>query len=86
MKYTFDFGNIPIKLKKDRESWLKHDPDTTSPNQITFEMIRPFLSLRTSKKAKKDLGWKPKTSFKELIELMVNSDLKLSCKPSLCFS
>jgi len=55
VKYTFDFGNIPIKLKKDRESWLKHDPDTTSPNQITFEMIRPFLSLRTSKKAKKDL-------------------------------
>jgi len=56
VKYAFNFGNIPIKLKKDKESWLKHDPyfeDTA--NQITFKMIKPFLSLRTSKKAKEDL-------------------------------
>ena len=27
-------------------------------------------------KAKKILGWKPKTSFKQLVELMVETDLK----------
>lgn len=27
-------------------------------------------------KAKKELGWQPKTSFKELVEMMVESDLK----------
>jgi GDPmannose 4,6-dehydratase len=27
-------------------------------------------------KAKKELGWKPKTTFKELVEMMVESDLK----------
>lgn len=27
-------------------------------------------------KAKKELGWEPKTSFKELVEMMVESDLK----------
>jgi len=27
-------------------------------------------------KAKKILGWQPKTSFKELVELMVEADLK----------
>ena len=26
-------------------------------------------------KAKKDLGWEPKTSFKELVEMMVKSDI-----------
>ena len=28
-------------------------------------------------KAKRELGWEPKTSFEELIRLMVRSDLKL---------
>jgi GDPmannose 4,6-dehydratase len=29
-------------------------------------------------KAQRVLGWKPKTSFKELIQLMVKSDLELA--------
>lgn len=31
-------------------------------------------------KAKKELGWTPKTSFKELVEMMVKSDLELEKK------
>ena len=27
-------------------------------------------------KAEKELGWKPKTSFKELVEMMVKADLE----------
>jgi len=30
-----------------------------------------------SSKAKRDLGWEPRTSFEELIRLMVDADLKL---------
>ena len=30
-----------------------------------------------SKKAFRKLGWKPKTKFNELVEIMVNNDLKL---------
>ena len=28
-------------------------------------------------KAKKELGWEPKTKFKELVAIMVESDMKL---------
>lgn len=31
-------------------------------------------------KAKKELGWEPKTSFKELVDMMVQADLKLEKK------
>ena len=36
----------------------------------------PIL-IGDSSKARKKLGWVPKTKFKELIELMVESDLRL---------
>jgi GDPmannose 4,6-dehydratase len=35
----------------------------------------PFL-LGRSDKARKQLGWKPHTSFKDLIKMMVEEDLK----------
>lgn len=31
-------------------------------------------------KAKKELGWTPKTSFKELVEMMVKADIELEKK------
>ena len=31
-------------------------------------------------KAYEDMGWKPKTSFKDLVERMVSNDLKLISK------
>ena len=34
--------------------------------------------LGDSSKAKKHLGWKPETSFKELVKLMVQHDIKLA--------
>jgi GDPmannose 4,6-dehydratase len=36
-------------------------------------------------KAKKDLGWSPKTSFKSLVEMMVDSDLELAKKEKVLF-
>jgi GDPmannose 4,6-dehydratase len=35
------------------------------------------LLIGDASKAKKKLGWEPKTKFKELIELMVDADLKI---------
>ena len=38
---------------------------------------RSTCSSATPRKAKRELGWEPKTSFEELIRLMVRSDLEL---------
>jgi len=45
--------------------------------QINPEFYRPAevqLLLGDASKAKKELGWEPKTSFDELVEMMVKSD------------
>lgn len=48
--------------------------------KIDEKFMRPAevdLLIGDPKKATKDLGWKPKTSFKELVHMMVDSDLEL---------
>jgi GDPmannose 4,6-dehydratase len=45
--------------------------------------IRPAevdILIGDSSKAKKELGWEPKVKFKELIEMMVENDLRLHKK------
>lgn len=47
--------------------------------EIDKKYFRPAevdLLLGDASKAKKELGWEPKTKFKELVKLMVDSDLK----------
>jgi len=49
----------------------------------TSEYMRPAevdYLIGDSTKARKELGWEPKTSFKELVEMMVKSDLELEKK------
>jgi GDPmannose 4,6-dehydratase len=44
------------------------------------EMVRPSeveALVGDSSKAEKILGWKPKTDFKKLVEIMVENDLKI---------
>lgn len=53
--------------------WHKHveiDPRYYRPAEVD-------LLIGDYSKAKKKLGWEPKTKFKELIELMVDADLKI---------
>ena len=53
-------------------SWEKHvgqDPRFMRPAEV--DVLRG-----DSTKAKTDLGWKPKTSFKKLVEKMVDNDLE----------
>ena len=46
------------------------------PNEVDF-------LLGDSQKAQNELGWKPKTSFKELVKIMVESDLELAKRESI---
>ena len=48
--------------------------------KIDERFMRPAevdLLIGDYAKAKKDLGWEPKTSFKQLVHMMVDSDIKL---------
>ncbi|MDO8428063.1 MAG: GDP-mannose 4,6-dehydratase [Candidatus Diapherotrites archaeon] len=52
---------------------VKIDPANKRPAEVD-------TLLADSSKAKKELGWKPKISFKELVELMVDADLEFEKK------
>lgn len=62
------FGAAGIK------DWQKHvvsnSPKHMRPAEVDY-LIGDYS------KAKKVLGWKPRTSFKELVEMMVKSDIEL---------
>jgi len=55
------------------EDWRKYvdadDPKYMRPAEVDY-LIGDYS------KAEKALGWKPKTSFKELVSMMVEADLK----------
>lgn len=55
------------------EDYVKVDPKFFRPAEVEVLLGDPS-------KAKKDLGWEPKVSFRELIEQMAESDLKLAEK------
>lgn len=55
---------------RDWNEYVKIDPKYYRPTEVD-------LLIGDYSKAKKQLGWKPKTSFNELVRLMVEADLKL---------
>ncbi len=54
----------------DFERYVTIDPAFVRPAEVDHLIGSPA-------KAEKDLGWKPKTSFEELIRLMTSADLEL---------
>ena len=59
--------------------WQKHveiDPKYFRPTEVDY-------LLGDSTKAQTALGWKPKTSFKQLVSMMVSSDLRLAHEEKL---
>jgi len=54
----------------DWHDYVTQDPKFMRPHTE----ITPLLA--DASKAKKDLGWEPKTTFVELVEMMVEADLK----------
>lgn len=59
------FGHVGLKW----ENYVEIDPRYYRPAEVD-------LLIGDYKKAEEKLGWKPKTTFKELTELMVDEDIK----------
>lgn len=59
--------------KKTKKVLVKVNPKYFRPTEVDFLLGDPT-------KAKKELGWEPKTKFKELVKLMTESDYKLMKK------
>jgi GDPmannose 4,6-dehydratase len=57
----------------DWEPYVKIDPKFIRPAEV--DILRGNCT-----KAKQNLGWTPKTSFKEMVHLMVQNDIKLLSK------
>lgn len=57
-------------VNRDWNDYVKIDPKYHRPTEVD-------LLIGDSSKAKSKLGWQPKCSFRELVELMVIEDLKL---------
>lgn len=58
-------------LDLDWKQYVKHDSRYERPAEVD-------LLLGDASKAKRILGWEPRTSFKELVQLMVEGDLNLA--------
>lgn len=59
------------QLDLDWHQYVKYDPRYERPTEVD-------LLLGDPSKAKKQLGWNPRVGFKELVSLMVESDLKIA--------
>ena len=60
------FGRVGLDWQK----YVEIDPRYYRPAEVE-------LLIGDDSKAKRKMGWEPKTKFKDLIELMVDADLKL---------
>jgi GDPmannose 4,6-dehydratase len=56
---------------RDWKEHVKIDPQYYRPTEVDLLIGDPT-------KAKNQLGWKPKCSFKELVQMMVREDIKLA--------
>ena len=65
LKAAFNFVGI-----QDWEKYIKQDPRFMRPAEV--DVLRGNY-----KKAQEQLGWKPKTTFTELVEKMVSNDINL---------
>lgn len=61
------------KLDLDYEKHVEVDPQYFRPTEVD-------VLLGDSSKAQKALGWKPKVSFDQLIDMMIDSDMELAKK------
>ncbi|MEX0895360.1 MAG: GDP-mannose 4,6-dehydratase [Patescibacteria group bacterium] len=57
----------------DWQAVFKHNPDFDRPAEVD-------LLIGDAAKAKEKLGWQPKTSFKELVRLMVEAELAIEAE------
>ncbi len=60
----------------DWEKYTKHDSRYERPSEVD-------QLLGDASKARRELGWEPKVTFKELVKIMMDADLDLARKESL---
>jgi GDPmannose 4,6-dehydratase len=58
-------------LDLDWREFVKHDTRYERPSEVD-------LLLGDAAKARKELGWKPKVTFKELVRMMVEADMRVA--------
>ncbi len=63
-------------LDMDWEEFVETDPRYYRPAEVD-------LLLGDASKARRNLGWEPKVSFKELVRLMVDHDMELARQETL---
>ena len=64
---------IAAGLEPDVEKYVSYDQAMKRPSEVD-------LLVGDASKAKQELGWSPKTTFQELVSLMVENDLRLESK------
>ena len=64
---------IRIVINRPQRLWKKYVVSNTKVNTRPAEVDN---LIGDAGKAKKVLGWKPKTSFRQLVEMMVKADLR----------
>jgi GDPmannose 4,6-dehydratase len=67
---SIDHSAEDTKLKKG-DVIIEVDPNYYRPTEVD-------LLIGDASKAEKELGWKPKVTFEELVQIMVDADLKLA--------
>jgi GDPmannose 4,6-dehydratase len=60
-------------LRGEISSYLDHDPEMDRPSDVDHLVGDPSKALRV-------LGWKPESTFEDLVRLMVEHDIKLESK------
>ena len=60
------FGHVGLDWRK----YVVHDPRYLRPTEVDH-------LIGDSSKARRQLGWEPKTTFKDLVKLMVEADIEL---------
>jgi GDPmannose 4,6-dehydratase len=81
LEETFKIAGI--KIRSNGKKGLKEKYVNTQTGNVVVEMDPKYLRptevdslIGDASKAKKELGWKPKVSFKELIKMMYEADYK----------
>ena len=64
------------RLGLDYQDYVEIDPRYYRPAEVE-------LLLGSSEKARSKLGWKPKTSFDQLVDMMVAGDMQLAQRESM---
>lgn len=85
--HAFAYGGLPLEWRGEGIDEKGYGPEGQLLVEIDPNYFRPAEVdnlLGDASKAKRQLGWEPKTSFKQLIELMVDADFAevgLTCEP-----